>query len=178
MTEQPIFRESQHFNRVFLVVLLVILLVPGTIISLYILFPDVITGVFGPAKPPPDKWALPITLIGPLIVVLVLLMRVVTEVSNSGLRVRLTPFPWKRFPLSEIGRAYVRTYRPILEYGGWGIRWGWSGRAYNARGNRGLQLELTDGKRVLIGSQQPEELLAAIRRAAPWIQGQSYGQAG
>jgi hypothetical protein len=40
-----------------------------------------------------------------------------------------------------------------MEYGGWGIKYGKMGKAYNVSGNRGVQLEFTDGKRLLIGSQ-------------------------
>jgi hypothetical protein len=51
-----------------------------------------------------------------------------------------------------------------MEYGGWGLRYGGdNGWAYNARGNRGVQLVLQGEKRVLIGSQRPEELLAALK---------------
>ena len=50
------------------------------------------------------------------------------------------------------------TYSPLAEYGGWGIKWGRSGLALNARGDRGVRLTLTDGRRVLVGSQRPEEL--------------------
>ncbi len=35
---------------------------------------------------------------------------------------------------------YARKYRPIREYGGWGIRYGWNGRAYSTSGNEGVQL--------------------------------------
>ena len=63
-------------------------------------------------------------------------------------------------------RWEARTYRPILEYGGWGIRYtmgrGW---AYNVSGNQGVQLELASGKRILIGSQRAEELARAIGEA-------------
>ncbi len=55
------------------------------------------------------------------------------------------------------------TYRPIADYGFWGIRAGRDGeRALIARGNRGVRLELTDGTRLLIGSQRPEALAAAL----------------
>jgi hypothetical protein len=37
--------------------------------------------------------------------------------------------------------------------------------AYNVSGNRGVQLEFSNGKRLLIGSQRPEDLAAAISRA-------------
>jgi hypothetical protein len=64
-------------------------------------------------------------------------------------------------------RWEARTYRPILEYGGWGIRYSPFGQgcAYNVSGNRGVQLELADGQRILIGSQRAEELARAIGEA-------------
>ena len=37
------------------------------------------------------------------------------------------------------------------------------GIAYNVRGNKGVQLEFNDGKKVLIGSQRAKELEKAIR---------------
>jgi len=39
------------------------------------------------------------------------------------------------------------------------------GKAYNVSGNRGVQLELLNGGRILIGSQKPEELVKAINLA-------------
>ncbi|NVL91956.1 MAG: hypothetical protein HWN71_02845 [Desulfobacterales bacterium] len=54
------------------------------------------------------------------------------------------------------------TYNPLKDYGGWGIRYGRGGRAYNVSGNRGVYLELSNGKSLLIGSLQPEELARAI----------------
>jgi hypothetical protein len=37
--------------------------------------------------------------------------------------------------------------------------------AYNVRGDRGVQLVLRDGRRVLIGSQRADELAKAIAEA-------------
>ena len=64
-------------------------------------------------------------------------------------------------------RWEARTYRPLLEYGGWGIRYAPFGKgwAYNVHGSQGVQLELTNGKRILIGSQRAEELARAIGEA-------------
>lgn len=67
-----------------------------------------------------------------------------------------------RVPVRNIVRAYPRVYDPIREYGGWGIRMGLRGRAFNMRGNNGVQLVLRSGTRLLIGSQRPEELAEAI----------------
>lgn len=91
-------------------------------------------------------------------------MRLITEVRNDGLYVRLIPFNFRRIPFEDIASATVRRYRPILEYGGWGIRYGPKGMAYNASGDRGVQLVLHNGQHILIGSQQPEELLIAIEQ--------------
>jgi hypothetical protein len=89
-----------------------------------------------------------------------------TEVRPDGLYVRFVPFTRQhRFDWSEIVSAEARRYRPILEYGGWGIRWSGKGKAYNVHGDRGVQLVLADGRRLLIGSQEAEALARAIASA-------------
>ena len=63
-------------------------------------------------------------------------------------------------------RAGDGSYRPLADYGGWGVRTGRDGeRVLNARGNRGVRLDLSDGTRLLVGSQRPEALAVAIERA-------------
>jgi hypothetical protein len=101
---------------------------------------------------------------GVLIVGLWALIRLETRVDENGLYVRLFPFAGRTIRPEEVLQAGVRTYRPLMEYGGWGLRWSGDGRAYNARGNRGVQLVLKGEQRVLIGSQRPEELLAALKQ--------------
>ena len=92
-------------------------------------------------------------------------VKLVTEVRNDGIYICYFPFhrSFHKISFKEIRRYEVRTYRPIMEYGGWGIRYGTKGKAYNVSGNRGLQLELSNGKQLLIGSQRVEELLQAIQ---------------
>jgi hypothetical protein len=99
------------------------------------------------------------------IAVLFSLLKLETEVRTDGLYVRFFPFHinFKIFTAEDLSEHYARTYRPILEYGGWGIRCGWrGGRAYNVSGNKGVQLVLKDGKHLLIGSQRAEELAEAL----------------
>lgn len=93
------------------------------------------------------------------------LLKLETEVRADGLYVRFFPFhiQFKKFAPEDWSEHHARTYRPILEYGGWGIRCGWrGGKAYNVSGNQGVQLVFKDGKRLLIGSQKAEELADAI----------------
>jgi hypothetical protein len=93
-------------------------------------------------------------------------MRLITEVRPGELKVRLAPLRTVSIPLDQIIEAVVRQYSPLAEYGGWGARMSRrNGRAYNAFGSQGVQLVVVDSGRVLIGSQRPEELLAAIRLA-------------
>jgi len=104
-----------------------------------------------------------------VLAVLVLgVLRMTTEATPTTLRVWFGWIPIYRraIMVTAICRVEVVTYRPITDHGGWGIRLGRDGeRVLTARGNRGVKLELTDGSRLLVGSQRPEELAQALERA-------------
>jgi hypothetical protein len=87
-----------------------------------------------------------------------------TEVRPTGLYVRLFPFhvSAKKIELLGLVRCEARSYNPIREYGGWGIKAGRGKRAYNVSGNRGVELEFDDGRILLIGSRMPEQLAGAV----------------
>lgn len=95
-----------------------------------------------------------------IIPIFLFVLNLETEISKEGISVRFFPFHLKKkfFSWDEIAKAEVREYSPLLEYGGWGIRRGKSGVAYNVKGNMGLQLVLKSGKKILIGTQKTEEL--------------------
>lgn len=94
-------------------------------------------------------------------------LRLNTEVREDGIYARFVPFHlrWRRFAFSDLKTIEARKYSPIMDYGGWGIRWSFAGTAYNVKGNMGIQLVLNNGKRVLIGTQQPDAFMAAIAHA-------------
>jgi hypothetical protein len=91
-----------------------------------------------------------------------------TRITVGGVYYRFRPFPLREkfIGRDEIIRWEVRKYRPIAEYGGWGIRGGGKkyGRAFNVSGNTGLQLYLANGKKLLIGTQMPEEAAKAMEK--------------
>ncbi len=96
------------------------------------------------------------------------LLHMTTEVTPTEVRVWFGWVPIYRrvVVITSIQRYCVVEYRPIIDYGGWGIRTGRDGeRVLNARGNRGVRLELADGSKLLIGSQRSEELAETIERA-------------
>ncbi|SEQ98193.1 hypothetical protein [Neolewinella agarilytica] len=106
-------------------------------------------------------------LIGPLVIALVMILLATLElrtaISKDGLEVKFWPLGRKRIFKSEIKRAFVRKYSPLGEFGGWGYRVGSAGKAFNMYGSQGLQLEMQNGDRLLIGTQRPEELAEFIK---------------
>jgi hypothetical protein len=67
----------------------------------------------------------------------------------------------------EISEAYVRKYDAISEYGGWGLKVGafWrksKGIAINVSGDTGIQLELKNGKKILIGTKLEDQAKQVI----------------
>jgi hypothetical protein len=101
-------------------------------------------------------------------VLIVGFLRMTTEVTATHGRVWFGWVPTYRrvFAIADVQRLEVISYRPIADYGGWGIRWGRDGeRVLSARGDRGVRLDLADGTRLLIGSQRPEVLASALERA-------------
>jgi hypothetical protein len=71
----------------------------------------------------------------------------------------------KRVGLERIRSLRSVTYRPLKEFGGWGVR-GFGGRqAWTARGKRAVVLHLDDDTELYVGSDEPERLEARIRTA-------------
>ena len=83
-----------------------------------------------------------------------------TRIDSKSISVRFFPFQLKErvYNWEEIKSANIRTYKPLLEYGGWGIRGFGNNRALNISGNKGLQLEFKNGKKLLIGTVKAPEV--------------------
>ena len=164
----PIFTETQRPRQswLFLVIALLALIGWGVFIQ------QIVRGKPVGDNPMPDWGAwLMAALLGVVLPLFLLWFRMETTVYPDRVEVRMTPFVHRVFGPSEIAGAAARTYRPMREFGGWGVRWGLRGlsknRAYNASGDQGVQLVLTNGNRILIGTQRPQELEAAIVSILP-----------
>lgn len=85
-----------------------------------------------------------------------------TEIDQNEIRMHFFPLVKKRVNWKEIKNAEIVNYGFV---GGWGIRlWTKYGTVYNMKGNKGLAIALTDGKKFLIGTQKPEELTAILEK--------------
>ncbi len=95
-------------------------------------------------------------------------MRLQVEILGNGLRFRYPPIirKWRNIERTEIERYEVGKYRPVVDYGGWGIKrkLGRHGWAYNVKGNIGLKLFLKNGKTILLGSQREQALSYAMEK--------------
>jgi di/tricarboxylate transporter len=161
--ESSWFYEEQRFRKPILLVLIFFLVA----MSWYAFFQQIISKKPFGDNPAPDAvvWGLWIVF-GIVFPVFFLAMKLTTEVRQDAVHIRFVPGHRRVIRMEEIKSVEVREYRPVRDYGGWGIRYSAKqGLAYNVSGNKGVQLELTSGKRVLIGSQQSDRLADTLREA-------------
>jgi hypothetical protein len=116
-----------------------------------------------------DELIYPLVIFAGIYVVIIWLflkMKLLVEITQNEIRFRFPPlsYKWKSINRIEIERFEVRTYKPVWEYGGWGIKGSTRNRAYNVKGNIGLQLYLKDSKKVLFGTQQKQAIQFAMER--------------
>jgi hypothetical protein len=102
--------------------------------------------------------------LGVVLPLFLLWCRMITEVRRDGVYVRFIPFhrTFQRIPFADFNRYEMRVYNPMAEFGGWGIRHGREGRAYNIAGNHGIEFTFIDRSKLLVGSQRVREFLQAI----------------
>ncbi|MBE0634971.1 hypothetical protein IH601_03135 [Candidatus Bipolaricaulota bacterium] len=87
-----------------------------------------------------------------------------TRVSRDGITIRygLMGIRIFRCRLDEISGIRVRTFAPLADFGGYGIRMSKGVVAYYLAGRDGVQLDLASRRSVLIGSSHPQQLAAVI----------------
>jgi hypothetical protein len=102
--------------------------------------------------------------LGIMVFALAICSTLTVSVCDDTLRIRFGPLPLirKSWPVAEIALATVVT-NPW--YYGWGIRWTPTGPLYNVSGYGAVEVTLRSGKKVRIGTDEPEALRRAIEQA-------------
>jgi len=156
-----IFKEEQRFNQVWLIILMLV----STIVPIGIYVKEYTEN--------PENFS-SLELIGVIFLILlasgfIFFFKLTTRIDETGIHYKFFPFHWnlKNIKWNEIDKAYVRTYDPLGEYGGWGLKGGtlWNkakGRAINVSGDIGIQLVLKSGKKLLIGTQKENEAKSVL----------------
>lgn len=162
MNNETLFTEKQKFTQWWLWVILIGL----NGIFIYAIFKQVIGGQPFGDKPSSNESILFLAGLFFLITIFFFSIRLNTIIKKNGIYLRLAPFhrQFKHYTWDSLAKLYVREYAPLREYGGWGIRFGRNGTAYNISGNKGLQLEFKDNKKILIGTNKPEELAEVLSK--------------
>ncbi|MDA7618455.1 hypothetical protein N8703_04065 [Verrucomicrobia bacterium] len=125
-------------------------------------------GNFSASTPNPTLgWILSITLFIPVIVaVLLFKASLIVKVNKDELRFRLKPFHLKEqvIGMSNIQSAEIVSFRPVRDYGGYGIRYAKGAKAYIVSGGKGVKIKCKDDRTFVFGSQKPDRLAAAINQ--------------
>lgn len=165
MSEKTIlYREQQRFRQFWLWAIIL-----GTAAMFWagFVYQVALGGEFGNRPVSDVQLAVLLALLGVGMPLFFYQMRLTTTVSPGEVQVRLWPFHVKpvTIPTHTIRHFEHITYNPITDYGGWGIRWGLKGKAYNMSGNEGVKLYFYNSKPLLIGSQDAASLYEAIKLA-------------
>lgn len=95
-----------------------------------------------------------------LVLLLFVLMKLKTTIITEHIKMAYFPFFSKTWKWEDIKTANIITYGFV----GYGIRISFKhGMVYNVKGNKGLALILKNGKKIVIGTQKPEELEKIIQ---------------
>jgi hypothetical protein len=88
-------------------------------------------------------------------------MTLITEITNEGIKVTFVPFVKKEIKWNDLKSAKIVNYGFV----GYGIRLGSKyGTVYNMNGNKGLAVELNNGKKFVIGTQKELELKKVVEK--------------
>ena len=157
------FEERQQFRQWWLLLLLAVTVLAGW-------SPLIVRALGGDGAKDDPVWALVLVVFlgGVLLPGWLLFLQLQVSVDVDGVRIRYRGLPIDRLiPFGEIVEYDAVTYRPVYDYGGWGVRWRGRGKmAYSVSGDRGVRIDLADGKEIMIGSQRAEELAAAMTQYA------------
>ena len=101
-----------------------------------------------------------------LVLILFIVFKLTTWIDEKGISYQFFPIHLKPKLLAwdKIEQIGTRKYKPLIEFGGWGYRWGIGGKALNVKGNKGIQIKLQNGDSLLIGTQKINQAQTVINK--------------
>ncbi|TVR89122.1 MAG: hypothetical protein EA411_03245 [Saprospirales bacterium] len=96
-------------------------------------------------------------------------LRLEMHLEKDRIRVRFFPVhrSFYEFTVQQVEQCSVRKYKPMREFGGWGLRKNLrtSAKAWTVSGNSGLELVFSKGNKLLIGTKKPISLKKAMEQS-------------
>ena len=153
------FKEEQKFTQWWLW----LILLPIGFLSIIGIYKQIILGESFGDKPMSDIGLIIFAIFIFSLLGLFILMKLKTNIDNDKIEISFFPFVKKTTKWTDIKKAEVVNYGFV---GGWGIRlWTKYGTVYNIKGNKGLGIELLNGKKYLIGTQKETEMNEIVKKA-------------
>ncbi len=146
------FNEEQKFKQIWLWIILIVI----GIIQLSSLYTQFIKKEDIENKTSSNSGVIIGAIVSLLIIGLFLIMKLKTTINKTYISIYFFPFVKKKYYWNQIKNRKVLNYGFI---GGWGIRFSKKyGTVYNIKGNKGLAIELKNGKKILVGTQKYSDL--------------------
>lgn len=162
--------ETQRFTQVWLWVLLLIFAVTFLRQPISSLFSAIFLEQGSPVDIPRSGYGL-VMYISQFVLVLAIFLlfgfsKLKTIINEDGIKVK---FGWlmrkyRTINWDEVDEVFIRKFNAIDDYCGYGIKQGPKGKALIVRGNKGMQLFLSSGEKLLIGTQKQKELQSFLEK--------------
>lgn len=153
-----VYKETQQFRQWWIW----LLLSPLIVVTLYIVFAQLVMGNPVGDNPLPDWGVMVFAVFALCIISFIWFLRLETRIDRSGIHMNYKPVLKRESSWNEIDRV------ELVDYGfvGYGFRWwpkhGW---IYNVAGSKGLKIYLRSGKHFVIGTQKKDELEAYLEKS-------------
>lgn len=154
-----LFEESQRHN-------ILIALIPGGIAALIFGCLSYVQVVLHHpvGNHPAPTWLLLLFFLGSLAGVAVFSLQTLKlKITRDEIEISFGVFAQKRIiKMSDVKAINVRKYDALKEFWGWGVRFNARGKCYTVSGDEGIDIELSNGERILVGTKKMAEADKAI----------------
>ncbi len=154
----PEYSESQHLPR------FIVWPFCGALDAFYLFafIRQVVFGIPVGNRPAPDLFYWFFILVIAALNYLLFSVRLDFHVNAERIQFKFAPFQrsWTTIEMKDIQSLYLRSYKPISEFGGWGYRislFG-GGKALTMWGSQGLQIITSSSSKILLGTQNEKVL--------------------
>lgn len=165
--KKVLYKETQQFRQWWYIILILASIIPVMVMCIYTLYMQNIKHIQVGDSPAPNVVLILVFIAMCISIWVIFSLKLEVWIDMDGIHYRFSPLIYKNKLISkgEIQRYEIRKYSAIFDYGGRGIRRGFGhkwGKAYTVSGNMGLQLYLTNGNKVLFGTQRSQAIQYAM----------------
>ena len=101
------------------------------------------------------------------ITLLLFLLKLSIKIDKEYFMFKMFPFHlhYRKIRLTEIVDATIKEYNTDRSFHGWGMGFSWNRKykSYTVKGYTGVEISLTDGKKIFIGSSKVDEMYQQLK---------------